>query len=85
MKCLLLRLEVCAQRALIDDVSALWVHLCRLSLPALGHVPISCVSSWSRAALASHQCNLPKASSLLEVVTVKCLWLARVRLSQQRS
>lgn len=54
MKCLLLR-------ALIDDISALWVHLCRCSLPALAPVPISCVSSWSRAALAGHQHNLPKA------------------------
>ena len=61
VKCLLLRLEVCVQSTLVDYISVLWVHLCRLSLPAMGHVPISCVCSWSRAALAGHQCSLPKA------------------------
>lgn len=36
VKCLLLSLEMCVQRVLMGDVSASWVLLCRLSLPALG-------------------------------------------------
>lgn len=72
----------------MGDVSASRVHLCRLSLPALGCVLSAGFPAGAEQLLLATTVVCPRLAHSDpqhgKVVTVMYLWLARVRLSQQQ-